>query len=197
LSKFRDNWLDIEDYKLWLTKVDDFTARCNLCNKEFTIKYEGLSGITKHKDTNVHKEKVKSIKMSQTLSAFVTKVSDKDLDVVAVAEVSLTYHTVRHHLSYASSDCIIKLIKHMFPDSKQTQHLKCGRMKMEAIAENILCPLSITQHLNELKDKKFSVASDASNKGNVKLFPIGVQYFNPEKGIVNFVLDFYEDPYES
>ena len=45
-------------------------------------------------------------------------------------------------------------------------------------------------------DKKVSIASDASNKGNVKLFPIGVQSFDIDNGIVNFVLDFYEDPNE-
>ena len=51
--------------------------------------------------------------------------------------------------------------------------------------------------MSETKSKRFSISSDASNKGNVKLFPIGVQYFTIEKGIVNFVLDFYEDSNES
>jgi hypothetical protein len=39
---------------------------------------------------------------------------------------------------------------------------------------------------------KFPFSTDASNKSNVKLFLVSIQYFNENEGITNFVLDFYE-----
>jgi hypothetical protein len=46
-------------------------------------------------------------------------------------------------------------------------------------------------------NRKFSVSSDASNKNNIKLFLILIQYFSSEKAMQDFVLDFYEDPNET
>ena len=67
---------------------------------------------------------------------------------------------------------------------------------MEALAQGVLFPLSLEMHLNAIKGKKFSIATDASNKGNVKMFPIAIQYFDIKSGINNFVIDFYEDSNE-
>ena len=48
-----------------------------------------------------------------------------------------------------------------------------------------------------IKDLKnvffFSIGSDAFNKGNKKLFPIVVRYFSKTNGVVDAVLDFYND----
>ena len=85
-------------------------------------------------------------------------------------------------------DCEIKLMKTLFKKSKLCQAIQCGRTKMSALAENILCPLSIENHLMIINNKKFSIATDASNKGNVKLFPISIQYFDIKTGINNFIL---------
>jgi hypothetical protein len=43
----------------------------------------------------------------------------------------------------------------------------------------------------------FSLASDASNKRNNKLFPIAIEYFDINKGVQNKIIDFYEDSDES
>ncbi|XP_010775704.1 pre-mRNA-processing factor 40 homolog A, partial [Notothenia coriiceps] len=42
-----------------------------------------------------------------------------------------------------------------------------------------------------------SLKTDASNKGNRKMFPLAVQYFTPESGVTNKMLDFIENPDES
>lgn len=47
------------------------------------------------------------------------------------------------------------------------------------------------------KNWYYSVSSDASNIGNVKLYPYAVQYFDIETGICKKILDFYEDPHEA
>jgi hypothetical protein len=68
---------------------------------------------------------------------------------------------------------------------------------MEALAQNVLSPLSIERHWKAIASKKYSIACDVSNKGNVKLFPIAIQYFDINNGINNFVINFYEDSNET
>lgn len=61
----------------------------------------------------------------------------------------------------------------------------------------------LTSPINKQSDDKpqltpfFSVASDASNHGSAKLFPLAVRYWTPELGLQNKVLDFYEDSEEA
>jgi hypothetical protein len=40
------------------------------------------------------------------------------------------------------------------------------------------------------------VASDASNHGHTKVFPIALKYWAPKRTVENKVLDFYDDPEE-
>jgi hypothetical protein len=142
-SRFQDNWLEKTEFKDWLIKRDEFTDNCRYCYNDFTIKYEGISAVNAHKDSKIHKTKSSSFKMSQSMSRFMSKINTKDAEEVTVSEFCLTYHTINHYLSYNSMDCNVKLIKNLFNDSKIYQGLQCGRTKMEVLAENILCPLSI------------------------------------------------------
>lgn len=43
----------------------------------------------------------------------------------------------------------------------------------------------------------FSVSSDATNHGNIKIFPILVRFYTIDCGIKNCLLDFYDDADES
>jgi hypothetical protein len=116
-KKFRDLWLNNDEYKEWLLKgKDENTASCRLCNTEFTVKHAGVSALDQHKRSDKHKEKLSAQQMSQNLSAFVVR-SDPKSDEVAVSELCITYHTIRHHLSYRSTDCSVNLMKTPFKDS--------------------------------------------------------------------------------
>ena len=66
--------------------------------------------------------------------------------------------------------------------------------KASSITEGVLAPKSQELLLEELKGANFfSVATDASNKGNNKFFPIAVRYFSATEGIKHGLLDFYRD----
>jgi hypothetical protein len=72
-----------------------------------------------------------------------------------------------------------------------------GRTKTSAIVNNVLAPFSHELVLEDLKnDFPFSIATDASNKGNRKCFPVGVQYFITEQGVSFRILEFYEDAFD-
>lgn len=104
-----------------------------------------------------------------------------------------------HHHSYLSLDCGVNLNRIVFKDSKLAKKISRGRTKASAISSNVLSPNSIERHLKYLIDNKlkFSISTDASNKGNTKMCPIAIQYFHSDHGIVNFILDFYDTPNET
>ena len=36
-NKFQDNWLEKEEYKLWLAKKNESCARCKICSKDISV----------------------------------------------------------------------------------------------------------------------------------------------------------------
>ncbi|KAI4898772.1 hypothetical protein NFI96_026849, partial [Prochilodus magdalenae] len=132
-----------------------------------------------------------------TISSFMIK-KDSEEDKIAVAELTSTYHGVRHGHSYLSTDCGNKVSAKIFSDSNIATKMSCGRTKSEALVENVLAPFSQERLAAELqKAQSFAVCSDASNSGHIKLFPYTVQYFCTSEGVKYGLLDFYEDPDES
>ncbi len=104
-----------------------------------------------------------------------------------------------HHNSYLSLDFELKLTSKAFPDSSIAKKLHCGRTKAKMIVKNVLCPASIELCLNELNKsstKKFSISTDASNKGNIKQFPIVLKFFSKSFGAKEFIIDIIDDSKE-
>ncbi|CAG5055393.1 unnamed protein product [Parnassius apollo] len=82
------------------------------------------SNIKQHQNTQKHKMKTEMKKTSGALQNFLTsdnksrcQGSSDDENIIA-AELALTFHTVKHNLSYNSMDCLNKLNKIVFVDSK-------------------------------------------------------------------------------
>jgi hypothetical protein len=79
--------------------------------------------------------------------------------------------------------------------------LSCGRTKDEAIVTGVLTPASVDdslgilhRNMTEIKEDDltpcFSIASDASNYGSSRIFPVAMQFWIPQDGMQNRVLDF-------
>jgi hypothetical protein len=86
--------------------------------------------------------------------------------------------------------------------------LSCGRTKAEAAATGVLAPASaddsigiLHRHMIEIEEEDltpyFSIASDASNHGSSKMFPVAIKFWTPQDGTHNRVLDFYSDSEQS
>jgi len=174
-------------------KIDENMANCTLCNKNFTIKYEGFLTVKKHLETNDHISNSKTRSKQNAINNFFIKRDSNEENKVISTEVAFIYHSIRHNNSYLSMECGMKISPKLFPDSKISKKVSCARTKSEAIAKNVLSPFSIEKHLKEIINKKFSISIDVSNKKNIKLFPVVIQYFNIEEDLKSFVLDFYED----
>lgn len=133
-----------------------------------------------------------------SVSSFFVKKHSREEDLITAAEVPSVYHGVKHHHSYSSQDCNNKLFPTMFPDSEVAKKIACGRTKATSIYENVIAPLSQEMLLSELHDSTyFSVGTDSSYKGNLKMFPVTVQRFSLRDGLKQRLLDFYEDPAET
>lgn len=110
------------------------------------------------------------------------------------------YHTVKHNLGYNSADCAHKVNQKILPDSKIVKKMTLGRTKSEALVKDVLAPKGVSDVLKTLTSEKplpFSIQTDASNQGNRKMFPFAVQFFSPECGVTNKMLDFIENADES
>lgn len=195
MCKFREDWK--QTFK-WLTNAESqFSARCKTCNKDFSISHGGLSDVKHHDKGKEHNKNLASGIKNQVMTNFFTKPNTAEYDKITFAELTLTFHCVKHNLSYNSQDCTNKLLQHIVTDSQITKKISCGKTKSEAIVKDVLAPLAEKDVLDCLKPKDdkplfFSVMTDTSNKGNRKMYPICIQYFTLENGCQNKLLDFFE-----
>ena len=195
--KFKNEWLKEDEFK-WLAKGNDqFMAKCHVCPATFSVKSDGVTALRKHMSSDKHKTSSAIIKQSATLSKYFTRKNTPDEDRTTASEVAFAFHSVIHHHSYVSNECSLKLGAKVFSDSKISAKIHCGRTKCESIVENVLAPYAKQVVLDDLKDKSFSVATDASNKGNVKCFPVLVKYFSQSQGVCEGLLQFYDDHNET
>jgi hypothetical protein len=78
----------------------------------------------------------------------------------------------------------------LFPDSDIVKKLSCGRTKAKAIVPGVLAPASIDDSLGilhrnmiEIEEEDlthcFSIASDVSNRGSSKMFPVAIKFWTP------------------
>lgn len=155
-----------------------------------------------HQDTSQHKNKLAFKNTSGMLEKFLVSPSTSTCnykDDNTAAELALTYHTVKHNLSYNSMDCTVKLNKIIYANSPASSGIRLARTKMEAIVTEVLGPYALQNVIEDLNKENlfFCLQTDASNKKNIKLFPLVVQYFTVKNGVENKLLDFYENSNES
>lgn len=179
----------------WIRSVQGSVqdAFCNICRREFSIR-EGKRHVQQHANTKRHKESEHAAKSSSMLTRFFPAPDNTLANKVAAVEGALCYHNVRHHLSYASLDCCVKLLKDAVKDTTIFPAMHMGRTKVSAIIKGALYPYALNELLTSIRDVPFCLGTDASNHGHRKLFPICLRYFTDE--LNEMVLDFYEDSFE-
>ncbi|CAF1666666.1 unnamed protein product, partial [Adineta ricciae] len=178
-SKFKKEWLSIPLFSSFFTEV-------------------GLGDIHRHTETNKHKQSTKAAEANRTKSLDATfGITTTEFNRLTAVEGAMVFHSVKHSHSYIYQGCTMDMIKHCFSDSHVGKNISCSRTKAREIACNVLAPSLTDEIVRELRDvSSFSICYDASNKGNVKMLPIAVQFFS-RFGIRCGILDFIEQSEES
>jgi hypothetical protein len=85
----------------------------------------------------------------------------------------MVYHSVRHGISYLAQECTTDVLKTVFGSSSYiAKSLSCRKTKAAAIVTDVLAPYFTQIVLEEIKLAfHYSLAFDASNKGNLKTYP--------------------------
>lgn len=191
MCKFNDSW---KHTYAWLSKSknNECGAYCNLCKVPFLIGHGGENDVKKHMNSERHRTFIKTASSSRKIDNFFVKKGDSDVEKLLIAETTFVYHTVFHSHSYLSSDCAGKLFPQIFSDSTVACKFRCGRTKTSKISQNCLASASKLLIIQDLANNhKYSVATDASNKGNIKTFPLVLRYFDKGKGVQTRLLSFF------
>lgn len=150
----------------------------------------GKIALERHFSTAKHTSSVREASGSKTLDKCFASTITKQR-AISLAEAGLTFHGVKHHQSFRSSDCSNKLYASTFPDSTTASNIACGRTTTTAIVKEVLKHYSIETYMKDLQSTPFlSVATDGATHQSKLMFPVMVQYFMKDAGIKHFLLNF-------
>ncbi|KAL4108051.1 hypothetical protein QTP88_018308 [Uroleucon formosanum] len=169
----------------------DSELLCGKCKRTFSISHGGGYDIERHIQSIKHKSADIAVSSSKSLTTYYksSAPSSRDLEIAA-AEGAWAYHTVSENQSFRSHDCFSKLTQACFEPK-----FHCARTKCEKIVTNVFAPYAIDILTNQLKNANcISILTDASNHGNIKLFPLLVRLFDPLYGIQIKILNVESQP---
>jgi len=118
------------------SKRDSHSARCTICNVDFSIGHGGMNDIdgkSGHINPSKHQSAAKAVAGTRDLTAHF---SAPDYSVIR-AETLMVYFLIEHNLPLVTSDHFSDLMKKMFPDSKIARQFSCRRTKCTAIARTL------------------------------------------------------------
>ena len=132
--KFISAWTS--EFKWIVVGKDEFHARCTICNQEIDLSTSGKSLVTKHNDTNKHKDNANSSAENSSILKFVKSTKwTSEQEKVASAEGVWSYHIATHGQSFSSANCVStdKLFQSMFPDSGVAKNFSSAQVKTAKI----------------------------------------------------------------
>ena len=198
-NHFNDEWKTL--FSWVVAGKSEIYAKCIYCKCEINISVSGITDVKRHMKTAKHQSNMKAATSSKNISTFFSTPTEpmSSYRKAAAAEATFAYHTVQHTHSYNSANCSSSLYSTMFPDSKIASDFSCGRTKCSRIVTNVLAKHCQKKIIDDLKNLNipFGIATDASNKGNIKMFPLVVRYFLKEDGIQTKVLNFFNSSSEA
>lgn len=110
---------------------------------------------------------------------FISAGVDKNL-VVAAKEAVQVYHAIKHNESFKSMDCMSQIIRTVYGEA----NFECAKTKTAAIVSGVFEPMILNQIEDELKRAHFvCVSTDASNRKEIKMFPVLFRYYLPTDGV--------------
>ncbi|KAK6493456.1 hypothetical protein HHUSO_G3049 [Huso huso] len=132
-----------------VNKVHDniFKARCTVCRKEFSISHGRVCDLRQHEAGGGHAHNCRTRRTNQAIQLFFVPERSPEADKITAPELANVYHTVKHNMSYNSTDCALKLAQKMFSDSYICKRLACGRTKSESLVKDVLAPKAVADFI--------------------------------------------------
>lgn len=161
-------------------------AFCYICRNDFSISHGGRNDVFRHVNGPKHKENVKCAESTSKLTTFFKKSDNIQADVTR-AELLFTSFLIEHNVSLNAASHAGPLFRQMFPKEEIAKHYGCGRTKTTAIVHQMAHDRT-SDVVKLLQEAPFSAACDGSHESDYKLYPIIVNYFNPNLGIIESTL---------
>lgn len=177
-----------EKYPFIKKNKSDSDVRCETCNAEFSIAHSGKGDIESHLKSARHKNALQAASKSKDMTSFFKTSTLNTLDLqTAACEGVWSYHLIKENHSFRSADCASKIIRSCFELSK----FHCARTKCEAIVINVFAPYLMDELKKDLEHAHFIIImTDASNHGNIKMFPVLIRYFHQTEGVKVRIIEF-------
>lgn len=173
-------------------------AICTVCNTTVSVANKGKYDLEQHVASKKHTQTIRIGASSKSVCDFFTKQFSALDHKVSAVEGTLAFHTLKHHYSYNSTVCTNKLLAKMFDDSEVAKRISSGKTKTRCIANNVIAPYCIENIMHSLSQISFlSVSTDGSNHGAIKMFPVVIQFFEKNSGILTKMIDLYSLPNET
>lgn len=114
------------------------------------------------------------------------------------AELTGTFHAAKHNLSYEMWIAQQKWIEVFSAIPKWLKVYPVEKVNQKHFVKNVLAPYSVYKHIDYHKQNDIykSIATDDSDKGSMKCFPLVLRYYHYVPGIQYCWLDFDEDCHE-
>lgn len=184
-SVFRQEWLDIDQFKVWLREVphDASLFFCSICDKSIV---GGLSQIYRHSKSKTHIDKYEKsdieisvpnedsyMQINQTLLSFDKRRKSAEIRYAAlIADKNIPHQTAKE---------ILNFFQHIGKEPNVLKNMSMGRTKCTNIITNVLCPVETNRIVNRIQNIKFSIfIHETSDTTNNKWMTFLVRYVNPE-----------------
>ena len=181
-TSFNNSWK--MTYK-WISAVqgDGFSARCNICNRTFSIANGGMSDITQHNNTAKHEKNEKLMKgqtgffngsySGSSKSSLCTK------DKVLSAEIIEVLDLVNNNQSFASCNGDGDKFRKQFPDSEIAKNFNQQETKAKYTLQFGIAPYIKEKVMSDISNKPFCFKFDETTTSQVKKqYDAYVTYFS-------------------
>ena len=105
-------------YPCFRKNRNDYEAECLVCKSGTYISVvpKGNGYLSTDLQLEQHRKAVRGAVASTKMTNYFVTAGSKCEDEITAAEVTLAFHSVNHHHSFLSMDCISVLLKKIFPD---------------------------------------------------------------------------------
>lgn len=180
--RYRKEWEDIPEFKIWLDGGEGDTAYCKLCKANLRPQ---LNDLKKHASGKKHSELVKSKQQQPNIASSFTKFEDLPIGKKKRLEIRIALQTAVC-TTFRSVDSLGSILE----DELGKNGFQMHRTKCQAIVKNILGQHFRQELRDEIQDAPFSLLIDESTDVAVnKLLGVSIRYWSVshEKVISTFL----------